>query len=538
MTEFSSVQTSGRSLDRDQEFNNTYSGKCNVAGGLLLPVRSSNAIRRPSAAMRLIADASGCDFPSGFSEHFGIRVDVYVTDEGFLVHCRGTLGAQALHRLQDSVFERFGVCAVPFDLVRLPHEKHEVELLRLLPVFGAQCFDRESVSPRPWKRVNPKLMKLVALEPCPPSRISELASLALHGAAKRDPEQAPPENSAAAPTASIATGGAPSDEGAKARIRLCNPREMQARIAREPHRNNGNGSLPVLTALCSEKSLVIPDRELGEVVGRLSEKLPNFGSLIDFLKRKTEAQSLCAMPVYFPPILLLGGAGVGKSYFCRMLSAALGMPFHSVGVAGSSQELHITGLSKSWGSAGPSRFSEILAGSPFANPLIMVDEIDKTSDIKVQNALLQIMEPETSVCWVDQYVEVPIDLSRVMFIATANDLAGMSPVLLSRFEVFEIEAPDETQMAAVLNSIYVGEQKRFGIVGLFSGTLPADVTESLVLSGTTPREARRLLGHAMENAVIRTYREYGGFDGRTVQLHREDMPQPKRSMSVGRIGFI
>jgi ATP-dependent Lon protease len=147
-----------------------------------------------------------------------------------------------------------------------------------------------------------------------------------------------------------------------------------------------------------------------------------------------------------PPLLLMGDAGVGKSHFCHVLTEALAMPFSFVPVAGASQELHITGLSKSWGGAGPSRFAEIMASLPMANPLIMVDEIDKASDIKVHNALLQIFEPETAARWVDQYVEVPIDLSRVMFVATANDSDALSSVLLSRFEVFDIEKPSATQL--------------------------------------------------------------------------------------------
>lgn len=323
-------------------------------------------------------------------------------------------------------------------------------------------------------------------------------------------------------------------------IHVCDVAELEARKNREPSRNGsgGSGSMHTLVKLGEEKRLVVPTREQVDAVAALMARLPNFAPVIDYVRQKMEAQLLCANPMRTPPILLLGDAGIGKSYFCRMLAQALGMSFEFVQVAGSSQELHITGLSKSWGSAGPSRFAEIIGNASVANPLIMVDEIDKASDIKVQNALLQIFEQETAARWVDQYVETPIDLSRVLFVATANDLEALSPVLLSRFEVFEIEKPVQSQWVSVFNSIYLDEQRAFQKSGLFAERLPESVLSRLIRCSVTPREARRLLLNAMEVAVIRTHRERGRLKKGSVELRVDDMPPVRRNESVGRIGFI
>lgn len=311
-------------------------------------------------------------------------------------------------------------------------------------------------------------------------------------------------------------------------------------MAREPNRNSpqGGSSLATLEKLRAEKFLVLAREKHIAAVKALNECLPNFAPVLDHLRRKLEAQHLCDSPIRFSPILLTGEAGVGKSYFCRKLTEALKMPFECIQVAGSGQEIHLTGLSKSWGSAGPSRFAEIMAASPMLNPLIMVDEIDKASEEKVLNALLQVFEPETAVRWVDQYVEVPMDLSRVLFVATANDVSALGDVLLSRFEIFDIGKPDASQLAAVFNSIYRDMQKQFNRCDIFAQTLPGEVLGKLLNTGMTPREARKLMANAMERAVIRTHQQQGRLAVGSVVLQAGDMPNPHRRESFQRIGFV
>jgi ATP-dependent Lon protease len=168
----------------------------------------------------------------------------------------------------------------------------------------------------------------------------------------------------------------------------------------------------------------------------------------------------------------------------------------------------------------------------------MVDEIDKAGDIRVENALLQIFEPETAARWIDQYVEVPIDLSRILLVATANDETQLSPILLSRFEVFDIQKPEDTALAAVFNSIYADEKQQFRTTALFSEHLSGAVIDKLIQSSMTPREARRLLLNAMELAIIRTHGKHGQLQQGSVVVQPDDMPLPRRVEHTSRIGFI
>ena len=524
---------------------NSYRCRFIEIGEYAIPLVGANALYLPRICMRELVQASGCDFPYVFSNPMRQCIDIFVSDEGFLVPFT-SLKQKELHSLQARILTKFGAYTVAYDVVRLgDKDKGAMHALRLVPWSTRPSGEAHYVAHETWESFNRRADKtmLAYVKNHRAVKLGAFAEQALRDAIlpaplprKTDEQQAEqPEDDVGESAAGSMEHFEPADDS----IRLCNAKEMEARIEREPSRNNhSGGSLPTLAKLCKEKSLVGAREPHVKAVAGLHDKLPNFSPLIDYLRRKLQAQQVCGNPIRMPPILLVGDPGVGKSYFCRKLAEALNMPFEFISVAGSSQELHITGLSKNWGTAGPSRFAEILAGSQIANPLIMVDEIDKASDIKVENALLQVFEPETAARWIDQYVEVPIDLSRVLFIATANDETQLSPILLSRFEVFAIEKPEEAALAAVFSSIYADEKHQFRTAELFSERLPSAVIGKLIQFAMTPREARRLLLNAMELAIIRTHRQQGQLRPGSVVVEPDDMPSSRRVESGNRIGFI
>lgn len=527
---------------------NPYIGRTIEIGGYSLPLTCGKALYLPKISMQGVMEAAGNEFPSKFGDlgyQLSRRIDVYVYEEGFLVRFV-PLKRRELHSLQARILTQFGAYTVAYDVVRLDNEgKQPVHVLRLVPWSTRPSGEEHYVAHETWESFNRRsdetmlsyvnARRVAKISTCAEQVLREVLPLPVQLPESADQQADQPEADAECPSAESTDNADPKVDG----IHLCDVRDMEARIEREPNRSNGSGgSLPTLAKLCEEKLLVKAQETHVEAVAALHDKLPNFSPVIDYLQRKLQAQHLCGNPIRMPPILLVGDPGVGKSYFCRKLAEALDMPFEFIGVAGSSQELHITGLSKNWGTAGPSRFAEILAGARIANPLIMIDEIDKASDIKVENALLQVFEPETAARWVDQYVEVPIDLSRVLFIATANDETQLSPVLRSRFEVFDIQRPEDSALAAVFSSIYADEKLQFQTAELFSERLPNEVIERLIGSAMTPREARRLLLNAMELAIIRTHRQQGQLGQGSVVVQPDDMPMPRRAEQFNRIGFI
>ena len=517
--------------------SNVYAGSYYDWGLVRLPITADDRLFLSRMSMRILAVRRDMEFPSRMTvdvDDVG-EVDLAVTREGFLVRA-DQAELKTLQRLVRYLEASYGVAVAPYDVIRRVGGLSDkvVCMIRLIPCGPPAGGDKAKVaSPirRYFQLVSDEFL-MSCMNVHRAVSVSEFTEESLDLAAELV--------SAVCDSSQSKARSRPKRTPVVPKVLLCSVADMERRIEREPNRNSNSngGSLPTLQHLCEEKHLIVPGKEALRRVAALSKRLPNFSAVIDYIGHKLEAQRLCKNPMRLPPLLLLGDAGVGKSHFCRTLTEALGMPFECLPLAGTSQELHITGLSKNWGSAGPSRLAEIMGKVPMANPMVMVDEIDKASDIKLHNALLQIFEPETAARWVDQYVEVPIDLSRVMFVATANDLASLSPLLVSRFEVFEIKKPSDEQLVAVLNSIYFDELRQFGHSGIFHPDLPVEVCSQLIQSAMTPREARRVLLNAMEFAVIRTHRQKGSLRRGRVTVQLEDLPLSRSRETSCRIGFI
>jgi ATP-dependent Lon protease len=256
----------------------------------------------------------------------------------------------------------------------------------------------------------------------------------------------------------------------------------------------------------------------------LYEVCPNFTPVLDDLKKSLHLAIFGNGPLSFTPILLAGDPGVGKTHFAKCLAEALATEFTFVSMGTMTAGWILSGAGPSWKGAKEGRVARALVRGPVANPLFLLDELDKgggDSQHSASGSLYDLLESETNTAFRDEYLDIPLDCSAMQWVATANYPERIDNAILKRMAVYEVKPPTEEQGRAIGQAIYGKLLKEHGWP--FDAILSDDALSAV--QTIAPREMKKRMLDAMGSARIadRVYLVRDDFETRHVKEEKRAM---------------
>lgn len=236
-------------------------------------------------------------------------------------------------------------------------------------------------------------------------------------------------------------------------------------------------------------------------VDDLYDASPNFVAVIDDIKKFLALAVAGHEAVQFTPMLLVGEPGLGKTWFAKKLAHTLGTGFEFVSMSSLTAGWVLTGASSQWQNARPGKVAQTLIEGEYANPVVVLDEVDKAGgDARYDpmGALYTLLERDTAASFKDEFIDVDMDASHILWIATANDESPIPEPILNRLNVYAIERPDSEGSRRIALAVYRE------ILEAHHWPFPPEPSESVLerLSLIPPRDMKKLLLDAFGTARL------------------------------------
>jgi ATP-dependent Lon protease len=237
--------------------------------------------------------------------------------------------------------------------------------------------------------------------------------------------------------------------------------------------------------------------------------------------------------ISFQPILILGEAGIGKTFYCKSLANLLDLPKLDIDFSTTTSGFVLSGTSSKWGNSSVGAICRMLMTETVANGLVVIDEVDKSGDSPGMggnpiNTLLTLLEKHSAQDFKDEFLDVPIDASHLNYIATANDISHLPPQILSRFTVIKVEVPNFDEMLAITDYAYGAILREMEIEDVFEDTLSYACIEAISEQGNV-----RNLKKKITNAIISAVKNHRFY----VELSDIDVSD-KQKQTGSSIGFL